>query len=84
MVVGPAVAVDMAAVVVETAGNSDNAEVAAAGNFDNAEVEAVGNFGTVVVVEAVGTDGIAAAVAVENVDIGVVGNLYYLVDAGVE
>ena len=68
MVVGPAVTVDMAAVVVETAGNSDNAEVAAAGNFDNAEVEAVG------------TDGIAA----ENVDIGVVGNLYYLVDAAVE
>ena len=57
MVVGPAV--DMAAVVVETAGNSDNAEVEAAGNFD-----------TVVVVEAVGTDGAA-------------GNLYYLVDAAV-
>ena len=79
MVVGPAV--DMAAVVVETAGSSDNAEVAAVGNFDNAEVEAAGNFDTVVVVEAVGTDGIVAAVAVENVDIGVVGNLYYLVDA---
>ena len=70
MVVGPAVAVDMAAVVVETAGNSDNAEV-----------EAVGNFDTVVVVEDVGTDGIAAAVVDENVDIGVVGNLYYHVDA---
>ena len=73
MVVGPAVAVDMAAVVVETAGNSDNAEV-----------EAVGNFDTVVVVEDVGTDGIAAAVVDENVDIGVVGNLYYHVDAAVE
>ena len=38
MVVGPAVtaAVDMAAVVVETAGSSDNAEVAAVGNFDSA------------------------------------------------
>ena len=83
MVVGPAVAVDMAAVVVETAGNSDNAEVAAAGYFDNAEVAAAGNFDNAEV-EAVGTDGIAAAVGVENVDIGVVGNLYYLVDAAVE
>ena len=73
MVVGPAVAVDMAAVVVETAGNSDNAELGAVGNFD-----------TVVVVEDVGTDGIAAAVVDENVDIGVVGNLYYHVDAAVE
>ena len=87
MVVGPAVtaAVDMAAVVVETAGSSDNAAAAAVGNFDSAEVEAAGNFDTVVVVEAVGTDGIADAVAVENVDIGVVGDLYYFVDAaGVE
>ena len=48
-------------------------------------MEAAGNFDTVVVVEAVGTDGIADAVAVENVDIGVVGDLYYFVDAaGVE
>ena len=38
MVVGPAVAaaVDMAAVVVETAGSSDNAAAAAVGNFDSA------------------------------------------------
>ena len=68
--------------------SGDSAGIAAefvvvAGNFDDTGVEAAGNSDIVVVVEAVGTDGVAAVVAVENVDIGVFGNLYYHVDAAV-